>query len=75
VKLKAPEPDRGVSLFFVDEHGSPHRRDPRQPAIPGMDPAPAQRAEVAEDGTVDTPGDQGARVTQLRTTTPTGTDG
>lgn len=30
LKLKVPEADKDVSLFFPDEHGNLHRSDPRQ---------------------------------------------
>jgi hypothetical protein len=30
IKLKAPEPDRSASLYFIDEDANLHREDPRQ---------------------------------------------
>lgn len=34
LKMKVPEPNRGVSIFFVTAGGSLIRNDPRQPDLP-----------------------------------------
>lgn len=34
ITTKVPEPDRGTSLFFTDDDGGLHRRDPRQTELP-----------------------------------------
>lgn len=34
VKVKAPQPERPVALFFADDEGNLSRRDPRQPELP-----------------------------------------
>lgn len=50
VKVKAPEPDRGASLFFSDGEGNLSRSDPRQPELPLRDlPAPEPIREVRND--------------------------
>jgi hypothetical protein len=41
VKAKAPEPERGQSVFFVDEHGNPHRSQQV------LDEVPANQARLA----------------------------
>lgn len=34
IKVKAPEPARAQALFFTDQGGTLHRKDPRQPDLP-----------------------------------------
>lgn len=34
VTVKAPTPDRGESIFFVDDNGNLSRRNPSQPELP-----------------------------------------
>lgn len=54
VKVKLPEHDRGQSIFFVDDHGNPHRSQqvleapdhPRLTAVPGASEADPQTGEV-----------------------------
>lgn len=55
VKVKLPEHDRGQSIFFVDEHGNPHRSQqvldevlpsPRLSIAPGGTTADPQTGEV-----------------------------
>lgn len=36
IKLKLPEYNRPETAFFLDRHGNASRRDPNQPAIPGI---------------------------------------
>lgn len=36
VKTKLPEFARPTSMFFIDRHGNASRRDPNQPALPGV---------------------------------------
>jgi hypothetical protein len=53
VKVKAPEHDRGQSIFFVDEHGNPHRSQQvldEQPAN-----QPRLTAVTSADGTTTDP--------------------
>ena len=47
VKVKAPEPDRGASLFFADDRGNLSRSNPRQPELP-LREVPGQSDEVRE---------------------------
>ncbi len=46
VKAKLPEHDRGQSIFFVDDHGNPHRS---QQVLDEVVPAP--RLAIAPGGT------------------------
>lgn len=53
VKTKVPTPDRGKSIFFVDEHGNAERSQqvlvpdqPRLTAVPGASVADAETGEV-----------------------------
>lgn len=47
VKSKAPEADRGASLFFADGRGNLSRTDPRQPELPLREvPESAEAREV-----------------------------
>ncbi len=48
VTVKAPEGDRGASIFFPDEVGNLSRQDPRQTSIP----LHAIEGEIGADGEV-----------------------
>lgn len=47
VKVKAPEPARGASLFFADDVGNLSRSDPRQPELP-LREVPAAPSTIRE---------------------------
>lgn len=49
IKAKAPEPERGASLFFADRRGNLSRTDPRQPELP-LQEVPTPQADVREVG-------------------------
>lgn len=50
VKVKAPEGDRGGSLFFADSHGNLSRSDPRQPQLPFREVPKPENDTVREVG-------------------------
>lgn len=47
VKVKAPEPARGASLFFADDVGNLSRSDPRQPELP-LREVPSAEPQIRE---------------------------
>lgn len=51
VTVKAPKPDRGVSVFFVDDEFGLSRRDPRALPLP-FDPPPEVTVDPLTGGVV-----------------------
>jgi hypothetical protein len=46
IKLTIPEPEKGASMFFYDQHGNLTRNNPAQPELPLRDAAEL-KAETA----------------------------
>lgn len=65
IKVTEPKPKRMASVFFADQENRLSRRDPRQPALPGME---QQRTYVAMSGGAAQPNadDEAAEIDQLR---------